>query len=125
MPKADSELLVITKMYDLVIWSNNHIIKFPRAHRFTLGDRLAERLARILEMLIRCRYKAERAAILHEVNLELELLRFQFRMAKDMKCLPVESYGSATRAVNEVGRLVGSWIKKLGAKPFAGEGGRA
>jgi len=71
--RQEQELLVITKMYELVVWSANHIVKFPREHRFILGDRLP---------------------LLREINLELELLRFQFRLAKDLKCLSVESYGS-------------------------------
>lgn len=37
MAKATAEMLVISKMYDFVIWSSNHIAKFPRTHRFTLG----------------------------------------------------------------------------------------
>ena len=34
MPKATADMLVITKFYDLVIWSCNHVAKFPRSHRF-------------------------------------------------------------------------------------------
>ena len=31
------ELTVITKTYDLILWSCHHTIKFPRNHRFVLG----------------------------------------------------------------------------------------
>ena len=44
MAKAAAELVVITKMYDLVIWGCQHVAKFPRSHKFTVGDRLATRL---------------------------------------------------------------------------------
>ena len=121
MPKANTELLVITKMYELALWGANHVAKFPRSHRFTLGDRLEVRLYLILEMLIRSKYTHERAGILREVNLELELLRFQFRMAKDLKCLSLESYGRAARSVNEVGQLVGGWIRKSHGPDSAAE----
>jgi hypothetical protein len=105
-------MLVITKVYDLVVWSCRHIAKFPRSHRFTLGDRLEVRLYQVLEMLIRARYTRDRAALLRAVNVELELLRFQFRLAKDLQCLSVESYGHAARSVDEVGRLLGGWVKQ-------------
>ena len=111
MAKASAEMLVISKMYDLVIWSCNHIAKFPRAHHFTLGDRLQVRLLTVLEMLIRAKYIRERVEILREVNTELEMLRFLFRIAKDLKCLSLESSGFAARSINEVGQLVGGWIK--------------
>jgi len=41
MPKAGPEMVVITKFYDLVLWSCNHIARFPRSHRFTLGERIS------------------------------------------------------------------------------------
>lgn len=34
------ELNVITKTYDLILWSCNHTGKFPRNHRFVLGERI-------------------------------------------------------------------------------------
>ena len=109
---AGPEMLVITKVYDLVIWSCRHVTKFPRSHRFTLGDRLEVRLYQVLEMLIRAKYTRDRASLLRAVNVELELLRFQFRIAKDLQCLSVDSYGYAARSVDEVGRLLGGWVKQ-------------
>ena len=32
--KKAMELTVITKMYDLILWSCNHTSRFPRNHRF-------------------------------------------------------------------------------------------
>ena len=112
MVKAGPEMLLITKVYDLVVWSCRHVAKFPRSHRFTLGDRLEVRLYEVLEMLIRAKYTRDRRALLRALNVELELLRFQFRIAKDLQCLSVESYGYAARSVDEVGRLLGGWIKQ-------------
>jgi hypothetical protein len=69
------------------------------------------RLYDVLENLIKAKYSRQRLALLEEVNLQLELLRFQFRMAKDFRCLNVQSYGYASRMVNEIGQLLGAWIK--------------
>ena len=46
----------------------------------------------------------------------LEILRFQMRLAKDLQCLKVESYGFAAKAIDEIGRLVGGWLKSGGGK---------
>ena len=91
MAKAAPEMAVVTKVYDLVIWSCQHIAKFPRSQRFTLGDRLEMRLYDVLEKLLRAKYSRDRLPMLREVNMELELLRFQFRIAKDLKCLSLEA----------------------------------
>ena len=50
--RKDEELVVITKTYDLILWSCNHTGKFPRNHRFVLGERIEQRLYDLLETLI-------------------------------------------------------------------------
>ncbi len=49
--KKTEELVVITKTYDLILWSCNHTSRFPRQHRFVLGERLERNLYDLLETL--------------------------------------------------------------------------
>ena len=44
--------------------------------------------------------------LLEDANLALEVLRFPMRLAKDLQCLKVESYGFAAKSIDEIGRLV-------------------
>jgi hypothetical protein len=75
------ELTVITKTYDLILWSCHHTGKFPRNHRFVLGERLERNLYDLLETLIRAKYSRQRQPLLEQANLTLEILRFQVRLA--------------------------------------------
>src|SRR5260370_33851244 len=109
--KRHEELVVITKTYDLICWSCHHTTKFPRNHRFVLGERIERNLCDLLETLIKARYTRERGPLLRQANLTLETLRFQVRLAKDLACLKTNSYGLATKAIDEVGRLVGGWLQ--------------
>ena len=109
--KKDQELIVITKTYDLILWSCNHTSKFPRNHRFVLGERIERNLYSLLETLIRAKYTKNRQRLLEDANLTLEVLRFQMRLAKDLQCLKVESYGFAAKSIDEIGRLVGGWLR--------------
>jgi hypothetical protein len=54
--------------------------------------------------------------LLEKANLMLEILRFHMRLAKDLQCLKVESYGFAAKAMDEIGKLVGGWLKSSGGK---------
>src|ERR1700682_6333016 len=108
--KRHEELVVITKTYDLILWSCHHTGKFPRNHRFVLGERLERNLYDLLEILIRAKYTRQRRALLEQANLLLEILRFQMRLAKDLQCLQLGSYGFATKGVDEIGKLVGAWL---------------
>jgi hypothetical protein len=97
MKKAE-ELTVITKTYDLILWSCNHTSRFFRNHRFVLGERIERNLYALLETLIRAKYTKNRQRLLEEANLTLEILRFQMRLAKDLERLKLNSYGFAAKA---------------------------
>src|SRR4051794_17889640 len=114
--KSRPELIVLTKTYDLVLWSALHTSRFPRSHRFVLGERIERNLYDLLESLIQARYTREHRGLLMQANLTLEVLRIQMRLAKDLQCLKTTSYGFAARALDEIGRLVGGWLK-VGPEP--------
>jgi len=61
--KRYEELTVITKTYDLILWSCNHTGKFPRNHRFVLGERIERNLYDLLETLIQAKYTRNRQAV--------------------------------------------------------------
>ncbi|MCP4887761.1 MAG: diversity-generating retroelement protein Avd [Planctomycetaceae bacterium] len=109
--KRQDELVVITKTYDLILWSCNHTGRFPRQHRFVLGERLERSLYDLLETLIQAKYSQERTPLLNDANLKLEILRFQMRLAKDLECLQVKSYAFAAKQIDEIGKLVGGWLR--------------
>jgi hypothetical protein len=108
------ELAVITKTYDLILWSCHHTSKFPRNHRFVLGERIERNLYDLLETLIRARYTRQRQHLLEQGNLILEVLRFQMRLARDLQCLKGNSYAFATKAIDEIGKMIGGWLKSGG-----------
>jgi hypothetical protein len=108
---ADQELPLLLKTYDLVRWSCLHTSKFPRSHRFVLGERIERRLYDLLETLIQAKYRRDRQGLLQQANLTLEVLRFQLRLAHDLHCLRTNSYGFATQALQEIGRMLGGWLK--------------
>ena len=105
---------MITKTYDLILWSCNHTSRFPRNHRFVLGERIERNLYNLLETLIAAKYTKNRQRLLEDANLTLEVLRFQMRLAKDLQCLKVESYAFAAKSIDEIGRLVGGWLRSRG-----------
>jgi len=111
MSRQSDELVIIVKTYDLIKWSCEHTSKFPRNFRFVLGDRIERNLLDILEWLIEAKYSKERIERLTKVNLRLEILRHELRLAKDLQCLRVNSYLFASQLVDEIGKLLGAWIR--------------
>src|SRR3954449_1026281 len=98
--RSQEELTVLTKTYDLILWSCHHTGQFPRNHRFVLGERIERNLYGLLETLIAAKYTKQRQRLLEVANLSLEVLRFQMRLAKDLQCLKVESYVFAAKSIS-------------------------
>ena len=53
MAKQTPELTILDKTYDLILWSCQHTSRFPRNHRFVLGERIERRLYELSKTLIR------------------------------------------------------------------------
>ena len=79
-----------------------------------LGERIERNRHNLLETLIAAKYTKQRQRLLEDANLTLEILRFQMRLAKDLQCLKFESYAFAAESIDEIGRLVGGWLRSRG-----------
>ncbi len=102
---------VLEKTYQFMLWLIPTVDKFPRAQKFLLGDRIQSSALDVLEGLVEAAYTKGREPILVRVNLGLEKLRYLFRLAKDLHYLDLRRYEFAARALDEIGRMVGGWIK--------------
>ena len=105
------ELKIIQDFYDFMLWMIRHTEKFPRHHRYSLGVSIENRIQKILGSLLKAKYRREKRAILDDVNIDLEVLRFQLRLSKDLKILTVKSYGFGSKNLLEIGSQVGGWLK--------------
>ena len=104
-------------MYQFLLWLIPTVEKFPRSQKFLLGDRLQVQALAVLDSLIAATYTRERGEHLRAANLGLEKLRVGVRLAKDLKHLDFTRYEHAVRAMEEIGRMVGGWIKSHAGVP--------
>jgi hypothetical protein len=105
------ELKVIADFYDFMLWLIQHTEKFPRHHRYSLGIAMENRLQTILSLLLRAKFTQEKVKALSDANLELEILRFQIRLARDLAALPIRSHGHAAGLMQQIGAQIGGWLK--------------
>ena len=98
-------------MYRFLLWLVPTIETFPRSQKFLLGDRIQSIALGVLESLIEATYCRARDRQLSDANLGLEKLRVLCRLAKDLHHLDARRYEHAARALDEVGRMVGGWIR--------------
>ncbi len=106
----------ITLTYDLLKWAIPTLKKFPRDQRFLLGDRIENHILDVLELLVSANYSKNKLGYLREANLKIELLRFLWRLSLDLKYLNTRRYEFVSKKLNDIGRLVGGWIRQQKAK---------
>lgn len=102
---------MLVGLYDLVVWYTERTERFPKSLRVTLGDRIDCKLLDMLELAVRARYAKDPRRLLGSLNMEIELLRYLTRLAKDRGALQVKQYEYAARAMEDIGRQVGGWMK--------------
>ena len=78
----NESLSIIQHVYDLILWYVPRVNKFPRDHKFIVGDRIQRTLYDLLERLIRARYSKDCASMLESINAEIEVIRYQTRLCQ-------------------------------------------
>jgi len=112
--KETEELLVIQKLYDYLVWISPLINRFPRDRKFTIGDRILNRLYDVLEDLIKAKYRRNnKIDLLEQANVSLEIVRFYQRLILSDNLWNKQRYAFASKSVNEVGFLLGKWVVSI------------
>ncbi|WP_066380548.1 diversity-generating retroelement protein Avd [Anabaena sp. CA = ATCC 33047] len=106
------DLPIIQKTYDFIAWYAPILSRLPKTHKFTLGDRMLNRLYHILEGLITARYAKQKITILESLNTELDILRYQTRLLLDLHLIPIYRYEYAGKFINDIGTDLGGWLKQ-------------
>lgn len=115
--RTSKELSVISQLHDLLVWTLRHTCRFPRSHRFSLGERIEVKLHTLMELLLAAKYASAisgKANILQDAALRCEEYRFLLRTAHDLGLLPHNSYGFAATQLDEIARQILAWKRSSG-----------
>lgn len=104
---------IFSRSYDLLRWLIPLTCKFPRAHRFVLAARLQGTAFRFQERLIAAGKSSEPLPALAQADADLAALRLYLRLARDLELIAFSQYEHGQRMVEEVGRLLGGWLRRL------------
>ncbi len=117
-------LPILEKTYELILWIYPTINKFPKSQRFVLGQRIENAVLRIVEEIIEMRIivgEEEKLKHLQKISTEIDKLRILIRIAKDLKFMRTKQYIFVTGKINEMGKMLGGWIKTYGKRKFRAE----
>ncbi|OQX58231.1 MAG: hypothetical protein B5M52_05810 [Helicobacteraceae bacterium 4484_230] len=104
---------VIVKSYELTLWYLKKLEKLPKNHRFTIGERIQESLLDLVLILSDAIYSSRKKDLLLQANKSIEKIRLLTRLLKDLTLLSNENFRFVTNSLNEIGAMVGGWIKHV------------
>ncbi len=104
---------IFSKTYDLLLWLLPQATKFPRSHRFGLGERVTRLALDFQESLIAAGLQRgeKRILLLEQADTQLAQLRQHVRLSKDLALISTSQYEHVSRMLVEIGRLLGGWLK--------------
>jgi hypothetical protein len=119
---------VFSRTYDMLLYLIQLATRFPRTHRFGLGERITHQALDLQELLIGAGLQVSgRRVLLEQADIKLAQLRQSLRLGRDLGLLSMGQYEHLATMLVEIGRILGGWLKtvKMGqAEASAGGAGR-
>lgn len=109
------EIPICRHAYDLykVCYLYRNSIK--RQDRYVIWQRTENLVLEILENILLASQlsKGEKLPFLNQTSVKLNLLRVILRLAKEVQAIDMKKYVNLQTIINEIGRMLGGWIKSL------------
>ena len=108
------ELILFTRLFDLLTWLLPKAAHFPRVYRHTVTQRLMNAALDCQEAVFTAQSTraARRNAALQDADAALNRLRLYLRLAHQWRWLNDGQYTHVSTQVAEIGKLLGGWIKQ-------------
>jgi hypothetical protein len=109
---------VLTLLQELLSWTLDRAADFPKAHRFTLTERLVNHSLDAQDCALDAAFRPVKSTevkkeTLHELNLLLEKLRVLWRLVHERKFISQQQLFFVISKIDEIGRMTGGWLKSL------------
>ncbi|MFA7308707.1 MAG: four helix bundle protein [Patescibacteria group bacterium] len=107
------DIPLFKKSYDLYKTLYGYRLAVPKLDRYGIWQKTENTLLEVIEHVLLASQKAKQEKISHleQASSSLNLLRVFIRLMKDTKALDMKKYLILEVAIEEIGRMLGGWIK--------------
>jgi hypothetical protein len=125
MYKKDNEATLMLKMENLLMLLHGNLQHFPAHEKFNLTQEIRRLQYEVLIGIVECEKKYHNTTSLTKLDIAHEQLRtlvnlaykfhyFEFHNGKRERSISdaLHKYTSVSSLINEVGAIIGAWIKK-------------
>ena len=106
---------IFVKTFDFLKWIISTTEKFPKSQRFFLAKRLNDAVFNFYETIVEVAIKKGRKQKenLQKADAYLFNVRHYVRLSNEMGYISFKQYKFASTSIEEIGRLIGGWMKKI------------
>lgn len=120
-----SEAILNRKFMEMIKLLNIYLNHFPRHEKYALAQNIRNTAYSVYDLITECQKRYYKKTSLVNLDIEHEKLRMQIHLAnelgyfnfkdgrKDEKINGVKRYLAISRVIDEIGKIIGAWIKKL------------
>lgn len=115
LEQLNNEAPILKKNVDLYREFYQYLKTFPKKDQYMLGKRCEEYILIFMELILSAvgLEKPRKLAALEEANGKFDVLKVMFRLARELKILDNKKYLSLEGKVQEIGRILGGWMRSL------------
>lgn len=104
---------ILQKCYDMIEYGYVALRQFPKSEKHTLAAEIKRSMYELLRLIIRANKRYYKKTTLQDIDIEIENLRYLVRLSNGLGFLPFKKYEIWTRTLNEIGKMLGGWMKSM------------
>lgn len=114
-----NDIPIFKKLYELYKLLYQYRANVPKADRYSLWQRAEDNCLGLLELIIGASSssKTDKLPALQTASVKLNSLRFLVRLAYETKAIDLKRYTTLQKLVDEIGRMLGGWIRSVKPNP--------
>lgn len=115
----EAHLVLLTRLEELDAYTHTVLHQFPRIERHLLCAEMRGAMNALLRLTVVAWKRRQKAAALFDLDVEIEAFRHLVRKSHRLGYINLDRLNVWMRHVNEIGSIVGGWIKHEAARQDA------
>lgn len=102
------------KSYDFYLYLSKIIRYFPKSEKFIISSQIKNKMLDFIGAVIKANKQRDKRESMLESDILLEQLKTLIRLSKDLEYMKEAQYENCCKALSEIGKILGGWIKSCG-----------
>lgn len=117
------EVVLYRKYFEMIKLLNIYLNHFPKHEKYALAGRIRDNAYEVYDLIVECQKRYYKKTTLTQLDVSHEKLRMQLYLANELDyfnykngrkgVINQDRYLSISRLIDEIGKIIGSWIAKL------------